>query len=89
MQNADNAEHARLNPAARAVSEQVACPATDTRQLADTLSVADCGYRQYFPWKTEWLISGQNSFKTLNAPSNAIWVSHFWPVFVQVRSREG
>ena len=46
-------------------------------------------HNQYFPWKTAWLISGQNSFTMLNTPSKAICVTHFWPVFVQVRSLEG
>jgi hypothetical protein len=46
-------------------------------------------HNQYLPWKMAWLISGQNSFTMLKTSSNAIWVTHFWPVFVQVRSLDG
>ncbi len=39
--------------------------------------------RQYLLRNTIRLMSGQNSFKMLNAPSRPIWATHFWPVLVQ------
>jgi hypothetical protein len=59
------------------------------RAMRNTYAVRKEERRQYFPWKIAWSISGQNSFKMLNAPSKPICVSHFWPVLVQVRSLPG